>query len=281
VPVSNHRAITTSVEEWARIEAVTTSAITQGSERPESSFCKAKDRAGTPAPSTTGTGSPSSSAEPTAPGIIRDALANAPTVTTGTVADMTTPDQRTKLNLYLRRGITYVIAAYADRFHQAAVAGGAGHHIASPLGAWIVLSLAADALDGPERAKAADTLGCDVDDASAAATELLSDTHPAVAAAAACWTDDARAGDRIAAWAAGLPAVVGTGPVPSQDAGNRWAAEKTDGLRGPHRPVPSAPTLPLPTQTSSPLPTTSPPTSTARPAARSSTCPSARATLGR
>lgn len=126
--------------------------------------------------------------------------------------------------------LTAVVAGYARRFHTAALATGPAHHIASPLGAWIVLALAADALDGEARTVAASRLGCPVEDAVAAARALVEVPHPAIAAAVACWADPARLGDRLGAWAAGLPPAVETGAVPTAAEADRWAADRTDGL---------------------------------------------------
>lgn len=122
------------------------------------------------------------------------------------------------------------LAAYARRFHEAALATGPAHHVASPVGAWILLALAADALEGGARAAAAAVLGMPVDEARAAAQALVEDPHEAVAAAAACWSDPARLGARLAAWAERLPAGVERGPVPTPAAADRWAAERTQGL---------------------------------------------------
>ena len=65
------------------------------------------------------------------------------------------------------------VAGYASRFHAAV---GARHHVASPLGAWLLLALIGDA---------GETLGMPAADAARHARELLDDTHPAVAAAKA------------------------------------------------------------------------------------------------
>lgn len=122
------------------------------------------------------------------------------------------------------------IAGFSRRFHAAALATGPAHHVASPLGAWIVLALAADVLEGPERSEAASVLGMEVDAAVAAADALLTDPHPAVAAAVACWTAEAAIGPRLTAWAERLPARTERGPVPSPAAADRWASDRTGGL---------------------------------------------------
>jgi len=149
------------------------------------------------------------------------------------------------------------LAAYAGRFHAAV---GPRHHVASPLGAWLLLALvaAADEAGGPAdrtRTAAADagpTTGAESDVAAGAAAEaagrgaaeslaealgmpteaavrhareLLDHPHPAVAAATAAWTRDAPSA--AARWLAALPASVERGPVPTQDAADAWARRHT------------------------------------------------------
>ncbi|MEH1127459.1 hypothetical protein [Micromonospora sp. CPCC 206061] len=113
------------------------------------------------------------------------------------------------------------IARYAGRLH--AVAGGE-HHVASPLGAWLLLALCgAAAPSGGESID--DALGLDRADALAFAAELLGTPHDAVLSAAAVWTR-ARA-DALLRW---LPAAVETGDLPGQDRLDAWAREHTLGL---------------------------------------------------
>src|ERR1700733_14040224 len=54
------------------------------------------------------------------------------------------------------------VAGYARRLHAAA---GSGHHVASPLGAWLLLALCAPATrnGAPPDPALAEVLGCDVD----------------------------------------------------------------------------------------------------------------------
>ena len=73
------------------------------------------------------------------------------------------------------------LARYARRFHSAA---GRRHHVASPLGAWLLLALCAPAASGAARDVLAGTLGCDVADAADLAAALLAAPHPLVPAAA-------------------------------------------------------------------------------------------------
>src|SRR5437773_6734746 len=94
-----------------------------------------------------------------------------------------------------------VVAGYAARFHTAV---GDRHHVASPLGAWLLLALvgAADVRDEAM----AEPLGMPAADAARWALRLLDDPHPAVASATAAWTREAP--PPAAQWLAGLPASV-------------------------------------------------------------------------
>jgi hypothetical protein len=108
------------------------------------------------------------------------------------------------------------VGGYAARFHAAV---GARHHVASPLGAWLLLAL----IGGP-----AETLGMPAADAARHARQLLDDPHPAVASATAAWTRDAP--PAAAEWLAGLPAAVARGPVPTPEEADAWAREHTLGM---------------------------------------------------
>ncbi len=118
------------------------------------------------------------------------------------------------------------VAAYARRFHAAV---GAGHHVGSPLGAWLVLALVAEAAEGAEAERLAAVLGMPAPEAAGYARRLLDRPHPVVAAAAAAWTQDTptAAAER---WVSGLPDAVERGPVPSQAEADSWAREHTFGL---------------------------------------------------
>ena len=133
--------------------------------------------------------------------------------------------------------LAVAVGRYAARFHAAV---GARHHIASPLGAWLLLALVAGAAGanpvGADRTGArpmtdralAEALGMPAEDAARHARLLLDDPHPAVAAATAAWTRDAP--PAAARWLAGLPAAVERGPVPTQDAADTWARRHTLGM---------------------------------------------------
>jgi hypothetical protein len=120
------------------------------------------------------------------------------------------------------------VSGYAARLHAAI---GARHHVASALGAWLLLALTGPASSGADRAALSEVLGCDVDVAARAAADLLTAPHPFVASAAAVWTDPAvRLPDSFARWRAGLPAAVTTGDLPGQPELDEWAQEHTFGL---------------------------------------------------
>ncbi len=118
------------------------------------------------------------------------------------------------------------VAAYARRFHAEL---GATHHVASPLGAWLVLALVADAAEGPEADRLAGFLGMPAPEAARYARQLLDAPQTAVAAAAAAWTGGLPGGP-AADWVARLPAAVERGPIPTQDEADAWAREHTFGL---------------------------------------------------
>jgi hypothetical protein len=105
--------------------------------------------------------------------------------------------------------LTTPLARYAQRVH-AAVEGGA-HHVASPLGAWLLLALCGPASTGSDRRELADALGCDAGEAAAVTARLLGQPHPLVAAAAALWQCAGALTGELAQWRAGLPPAVESG----------------------------------------------------------------------
>jgi hypothetical protein len=119
------------------------------------------------------------------------------------------------------------VADYARRLHATV---GSRHHVASPLGAWLVLALAARTSTGPVRAELDRILGMDAGAAAGIAGDLLATPHPLVHAAASAWRGPAGRDDRVAAWLAGLPAAVRTGDVDDQATLDRWASDETHGL---------------------------------------------------
>jgi len=120
------------------------------------------------------------------------------------------------------------VTAYAARLHAAV---GARHHVASPLGAWLLLALAGPATAGAHRDTVTEVLGCDVDTAAHAAAALLAVPHPLVASAVAVWTASSFEGTRdFQRWRGGLPGAVTTGELPGQADLDVWAQDHTFGL---------------------------------------------------
>ncbi|HEY2508781.1 MAG TPA: hypothetical protein VGI58_19870 [Streptosporangiaceae bacterium] len=120
------------------------------------------------------------------------------------------------------------VAGYAARLHGVI---GSGHHVASPLGAWLLLALAAPAATGGDRDALTVVLGCESDAAARVAADLLANPHPLVASAAAVWTQrGVEGGERFRQWQAWLPAAVTTGELPGQAALDGWARDHTFGL---------------------------------------------------
>lgn len=112
-----------------------------------------------------------------------------------------------------------LITRYAQRFCRLH----AGRHsVSSPLGAWLLLALAAPLASGSVRHDLENVLGIDVKRARRALDELLSDPPEVIRSALAVWG--------VPAWPGELPAAVETGPVPTQAQADAWAAHHTDGM---------------------------------------------------
>jgi hypothetical protein len=112
------------------------------------------------------------------------------------------------------------VTTYAARLHAAA---GDRHHVASPLGAWLLAALCAPAARGSDADELTAALGTDLDTAAATAAALLDGGHDAVLAAAGLWT-------RGGSWPAPLPAAVETGDLPDRAWLDAWAERHTLGL---------------------------------------------------
>jgi hypothetical protein len=127
-----------------------------------------------------------------------------------------------------------LVARYADRFDAAM--GATGHTVASPLGAWLLVALAAPLTTGAERVAVEEVLGTDADDAHSRVTELVAHAHPAVGHAVAVWHRAERVRPVFSEWSASLIDVE-TGTVPTPQAADHWVAEHTNDLVE-HFPVP-------------------------------------------
>jgi hypothetical protein len=126
-----------------------------------------------------------------------------------------------------RDGWISAVARYSERLH---VRAGTSHHVASGLGAWVLVALCAPLVDAAARSELAEALGADPMDAAKFAAALLSQPHPLVAAGAGVWIAPAVNSTVMERWQAELPAVVTTGDVPTQTALDAWATERTLGL---------------------------------------------------
>ncbi|MEW2144671.1 hypothetical protein AB0869_17870 [Micromonospora vinacea] len=121
------------------------------------------------------------------------------------------------------------LSAYAARLHATA---GDRHHVASPLGAWLLLAVGATAAAEPAAqgaaAELARALGTDLPNAAEVARTLLDAPHPLVGSATALWHRQGDGGP--AAWRAGLPRTTEVGVLPDQAGLDAWAREHTLGL---------------------------------------------------
>ncbi|GIF32708.1 hypothetical protein [Actinoplanes utahensis] len=118
------------------------------------------------------------------------------------------------------------VGRYAQRVH--AVAGGE-HHVASPLGAWLLPALTASATPDPDPGLT-EALGVSPSQAADVAGTLLTAPHPLVAAATAVWHSGHVDRAALARWQAGLPSATAVEPLRGQDDLDRWARANTFGL---------------------------------------------------
>ncbi|WP_238425444.1 hypothetical protein [Micromonospora parastrephiae] len=123
------------------------------------------------------------------------------------------------------------LAAYAARLHATI---GDRHHVAAPLGAWLLLALAAvaepDQADRPLAEALTDALGTDLASAAAIARALLDAPHPLVASATALWHRPGQGDGGPTDWRPALPATTEVGALPDQAGLDAWAREHTLGL---------------------------------------------------
>ncbi|MGA5306131.1 hypothetical protein [Micromonospora taraxaci] len=121
------------------------------------------------------------------------------------------------------------LSAYAARLHATV---GDGHHVASPLGAWLLLAVCATtAVDNdPAAEDLARALGTDLAGAAEAARALLDSPHPLVRSATALWQRSGRGEVGSGGWRAALPRSTEVGLLPDQAGLDAWARAHTDGL---------------------------------------------------
>jgi hypothetical protein len=119
-----------------------------------------------------------------------------------------------------------LIAGYAARMHREV----SGHHVLSPLGAWLLLALVGPGTHGTQREGLEAVLGTDVEGAAKLAGALLQEPHPAVSAATACWHLPSVRTPALAEWLQSLPLSTEQGALPSQAEADAWAERVTQGL---------------------------------------------------
>lgn len=119
------------------------------------------------------------------------------------------------------------VSAYSDRFHARL---GEQHHVASPLGAWLLIALAAPAAAGEQALELADVLGMNVDAAYEHAVALLTHPHPEVASAVAAWRAEWALTPQLSAWLDQVAEAGDVAGMPDQAAADAWADTVTGGL---------------------------------------------------
>lgn len=120
-----------------------------------------------------------------------------------------------------------LLSRYAQRVHERA---GNVHHVASPLGAWLLVALCAPLAKGPQRCELSEVLGTEPEEAAALAAGLAAEPHPVVGSGVAVWSGPELDTDELAAWKADLPASVETGKIPEQATLDAWTKARTLGL---------------------------------------------------
>jgi hypothetical protein len=101
--------------------------------------------------------------------------------------------------------------------------------VSSPLGAWLLVALAAPTAKGALRERLTEVLGADVDVAADAALRLLRRPHRRVHAAAAVWRRPQCAA-ALEPWLNPMSDQIETGDLPSQVEADEWARRHTLGL---------------------------------------------------
>jgi hypothetical protein len=119
------------------------------------------------------------------------------------------------------------VVTYAERLHART---GEKHHVVSALGAWMLVALCAPLANDEARTELTEVLGADPLEAAKFAAGLLSEPHPLVAAGAGLWMVPSVSTPATERWQAGLPEVVTSGDIPTQEALDAWAAGRSLGL---------------------------------------------------
>lgn len=123
--------------------------------------------------------------------------------------------------------ISAPIQRYADHWWPHFNSGAAsGNVVVSPVGAWLLLALAAGA---DAQGKSA-VLGLEPGQAMQMAAALVGHAPKAVRAATALWLAADERTEELARWQDRLPAAVASGPVPTAQQADDWASAATGGL---------------------------------------------------
>ena len=94
----------------------------------------------------------------------------------------------------------------------------------------MLVALCAPLADDEARTELTEVLGADPLEAAKFAARLLAEPHPLVAGGAGLWIAPAVSTPAMERWRAGLPDVVTTGDIPTQEALDAWATARTLGL---------------------------------------------------
>ncbi|WP_410812620.1 hypothetical protein [Micromonospora sp. 067-2] len=120
------------------------------------------------------------------------------------------------------------LSRYAESLHATI---GDRHHVASPLGAWLLLAIAgATATEHPAATGLAESLGTDLTGAAEVARALLDAPHPLVASATALWYRPDQGVHGPSGWRGALPTTTEVGALPDQAGLDAWARARTLGL---------------------------------------------------
>jgi hypothetical protein len=126
-----------------------------------------------------------------------------------------------------RSELARAISQYAGRVHARL---GRQHHLVSPLGAWVLVSLCSSLAGESRQPELGDILGIAPGPAASYASELIGEPHPAVGAAAALWARAALVTEALKLWQRDWPPALELGDLPTQRQLDAWADDHTFGL---------------------------------------------------
>jgi hypothetical protein len=123
-----------------------------------------------------------------------------------------------------------LVDAYSRRVYPAVLEQHTGASVSSPLGVWVLLAACASGARGANRSALEEVLGCLADEASELLNEFAGSLPAALKAAIAVWVSVADARAELAEWVRGLPPLVESGFMPTQQEADDWADRNTLGL---------------------------------------------------